>query len=115
MESLNGLKEWTAVNQEWLNFGVQHFSVFFPVEITGVGQIYELFTDGRSSFMSSISSSHLSSNRYYPTKPEERLIVIQRLLSMFHPRPFLVTRFPPKGGVAMVRALSEEYIDIVFR
>lgn len=115
MESLNGLKEWTAVNHEWLNFGVEHFSVFFPVNFIGVGQIYELYTDGRSSLMSSLSSSHLSSNRFYPTKPDEKLIVIHRILSMFHPRPFLVTRFPPKGGVAMVRAVSEEFIDIVFR
>jgi hypothetical protein len=34
---------------------------------------------------------------------------------MFHQRPFLINRFPPTGGVAMVRAYNDDYIEIVYR
>ena len=57
----------------------------------------------------------ISSNRYYPPRVEEKDIVVHRLLSMFHPRPFLLTRFGPRGSLACVRAYNDEYIDIVFR
>ena len=57
----------------------------------------------------------VGSNRYFPPRVEDKNIVIQRLLSMFHPRPFLMMRFGPQGSLACVRAYNEEYIDIVFR
>ena len=57
----------------------------------------------------------LTSNRHYPTPVKGRLAILYKLLSMFHPRPFLLTRFGPQGTVACVRAESKDYLDIVFR
>ncbi|VDI51956.1 selenoprotein N [Mytilus galloprovincialis] len=114
IDSLSGLKEWTKLNHEWMNFGVRHFSMFFPKERVQQGHIFDLYTEERS-FMSSIGASHLSSNRFYPSKIDDKLIGLYRILSMFHPRPFLMIRFPPKGGVALVRAQNNDYIEIVFR
>lgn len=57
----------------------------------------------------------LTSNRYYPTPVKGRLSILYKLLSMFHPRPFLLTRFGPQGTVACVRAENQDYWDIVFR
>jgi hypothetical protein len=34
---------------------------------------------------------------------------------MFHPRPFLYSRFPPQGAVACVRAENEKFLEIQFR
>lgn len=42
-------------------------------------------------------------------------VLIHSLLSMFHPRPFVKSRFAPQGTVACVRASSDFYYDIVFR
>ncbi|CAG2195311.1 SEPN1 [Mytilus edulis] len=112
IDSLSGLKEWTKLNHEWMNFGVRHFTMFFPKERVQQGHIYDLYTEERS-FMSSMSAPHLSSNRFYPSKIDDKLIGLYRILSMFHPRPFLMIRFPPKGGVAMVRAQNDDYIEIV--
>lgn len=57
----------------------------------------------------------LTSNRYYPTPVKGRLAILYNLLAMFHPRPFLLTRFGPQGTVACVRAENQDYLDIVFR
>lgn len=57
----------------------------------------------------------LTSNRYYPTPVKGRLAILYHLLTIFHPRPFLLTRFPPQGTAACVRAESQDYLDIVFR
>ncbi|VDI27960.1 Hypothetical predicted protein [Mytilus galloprovincialis] len=114
IDSLSALKEWTKPNHEWMNFGVRHFTMFFPKERVQQGHIYDLYTEERS-FMSSMSAPHLSSNRFYPSKIDDKLIGLYRILSMFHPRPFLMIRFPPKGGVALVRAQNDDYIEIVFR
>lgn len=57
----------------------------------------------------------LTSNRYYPTPVKGRLAILYKLLAVFHPRPFLLTRFGPQGTVACVRAESQDYLDIVFR
>lgn len=114
MDSLTGLKEWTKANHEWRNFGVRHFRVFLPEHRIELGSVYKLYSSPNPSFMS-IHEPHLPSNRFYPPKVEDNLIVLHRILAMFHPRPFLITRFPPKGGVAMVRGYNDDYIDVVFR
>jgi hypothetical protein len=43
------------------------------------------------------NEGHLSSNRYDPPEPEPEQFILFRILQMFHPRPFLATRFPPQG------------------
>ena len=57
----------------------------------------------------------LTSDRYYPPLIKGRLAIIYRLLAMFHPRPFLLTRFGPQGTVACIQAENKDYLDIVFR
>lgn len=42
-------------------------------------------------------------------------VLIHSLLSMFHPRPFVRSRFAPQGAVACIRASSDFYFDIIFR
>lgn len=42
-------------------------------------------------------------------------VLIHSLLSMFHPRPFIKSRFAPQGTVACIRASNDFYYDIVFR
>lgn len=34
---------------------------------------------------------------------------------MFHPRPFVKTRFAPQGAVACLTAVSDFYYTVVFR
>lgn len=42
-------------------------------------------------------------------------VIIHKLLSMFHPRPFVKTRFAPQGAVACIQASSSFYYTIAFR
>ena len=67
-----------------------------------------------SSIMSMLQID-LSSNRYFPPLVKENHVIFHRLLAMFHRRPFVFTRFKPRGGVAIVRAMNMEYMDIAFR
>ena len=57
----------------------------------------------------------LSSNRYSPPAVNTNHVTLQYLLRMFHPRPFLYSRFPPQGAVACIRAENEEFLEIEFR
>lgn len=110
-----GLKNWKTVNMEWMNFGVQHFTGFLPPDdsyMKDLGSVYDIYkVDGVTLF----GHTRDSSNRYYPPKVKDSLVGIHRLLTMFHPRPFLQTRFAPQGSVACIRAVNDQYIDIVFR
>lgn len=47
--------------------------------------------------------------------PSHLQVIIHRLLSMFHPRPFVRTRFAPQGAVACIQASSSFYYTIAFR
>lgn len=54
-----------------------------------------------------------------PSKPTHAShrpqVIIHRLLSMFHPRPFVKTRFAPQGAVACLTAISDFYYTVMFR
>lgn len=114
-DPLTGLKKWKSLNHEELTFAVQHFKAFFPslYYIEHPGEVYTV-VDQEARFVDRLRGD-LTSNRYYPPRVEDKNIIIHRLLSMFHPRPFLMMRFGPRGTLACVRAYSEAYIDIVFR
>lgn len=118
MDSLIGLKKWTTLTQEWNNFGARHFKeAFFPSDqalLSQVGEVYDIYTMDEGIF-AKFDMQMKSSNRYNPPKVEDRLVLIHRLLAMFHPRPFLRTRFAPQGAKATVRAFNDKYVDIVFR
>ena len=53
--------------------------------------------------------------RYYPPDVAQEHIICHRLLSMFHPRPFIFSRFPPQGTIAVIRARHGSLLDIYFR
>lgn len=57
----------------------------------------------------------LSTQRYAPPLVRGKAAVLQHLLAMFHPRPFLLSRFGPQGAVACIRAQSTDYLEIAFR
>lgn len=57
----------------------------------------------------------LSSYRYYPPDVAPNHLIFHRLLSLFHPRPFILSRFPPQGTLAVVRARQGPFLDIYFR
>ncbi|KAM9037307.1 selenoprotein N-like isoform 4-T5 [Sarcophilus harrisii] len=44
-----------------------------------------------------------------------REVIIHKLLSMFHTRPFVKTRFGPQGTVACLTAISGSYYTVAFR
>ncbi|KAK3598667.1 hypothetical protein CHS0354_020428 [Potamilus streckersoni] len=114
-DSISGLKEWRTASAEWMNFGVKHFKVFLPPSenyITDPENIYHIVKYEKS-FTDMVKP--ISNNRYYPPRLEEDQHILQRLLNMFHPRPFLINRFAPQGAIACVRAYNQDYIDIVFR
>ncbi|CAG2244598.1 SEPN1 [Mytilus edulis] len=116
IDSLKGLQEWKTLNKEARDFGVTQFKGFLPPNnsfIEEPGKVYQIWNINSTSLPD--IPSHRSSNKWLPPRVEDELVVIHQLLSMFHPRPFLRSRFPPQGGVASVRAYNKEYLDISFR
>lgn len=57
----------------------------------------------------------LSHNRHDPPAYSGIQGVIFDLLHTFHPRPFLQTRFEPRGGYAVLRAHDGNIVDIFLR
>lgn len=116
LDSLIGLQSWKTLNKEHLTVGVKQFKGFLPPNNTYIDNlcdVYHIYTYNSTTLPD--IPSHRSSNKYLPPQVEDELVVIHQLLTMFHPRPFLRTRFPPQGGVACVRAFNNEYLDISFR
>lgn len=109
---LQGLKSWTNASVSMKTFPVEAFAAFLPY-------IFLTPTLGRPWYIveSRIDKGGpgLTSDRYYPPVVKGKLAIIYRLLAMFHPRPFLLTRFGPQGTVACIRAENKDYLDIAFR
>jgi hypothetical protein len=78
------------------------------IDTVDLGQVYDLIPRLKTRV-------HLSSNRYSPPEPDSNELILFRLLSMFHNRPFLISRFPPQGTSLVVRARNTKYLDIMFR
>lgn len=57
----------------------------------------------------------LPHNRHEPPSYSGIQALIFHLLQNFHSRPFLQTRFEPRGGFAILRAAGGDLIDIHFR
>ena len=107
---------WKNLNKETMAVGVKQFAAFLPPNNTYIdklGEVYGIYNINSTSLPD--IPSHRSSNKFMPPRVEDELVVIHQLLTMFHPRPFLRTRFPPQGGVACVRAYNKEYLDIYYR
>ncbi|CAH3171495.1 unnamed protein product [Porites evermanni] len=109
---LEGLKSWTSASASMATFPVNRFVAFLPhgTQSPNLGQPW-FIVESRIDKM----GPGLTSDRYYPPLIKGRLAIIYRLLAMFHPRPFLLTRFGPQGTVACIRAENKDYLDIVFR
>lgn len=63
----------------------------------------------------SLLSSVLPCEEHSHAAPALPQVLIHRLLSMFHPRPFVRTRFAPQGAVACLQASSSFYYTVAFR
>ncbi|CAF0874733.1 unnamed protein product [Rotaria sordida] len=110
LDELQSLKLWKQPYVSRLNFAARHFKSFLPKQRIEIGKPYWIIEGNKQQF-----AEHLPSNRYYPPDVSHEHIIFHRLLSMFHPRPFIFTRFPPQGTVAVVRARHDSLLDIYFR
>ncbi|KAF5924607.1 hypothetical protein HPG69_004479 [Diceros bicornis minor] len=109
--ALSGLRNWTTAASPSAVFAARHFQPFLPprghVEL---GEPWWIIPSELSVF-----TGYLSNNRFYPPPPKGKEVIIHRLLSMFHPRPFVKTRFAPQGAVACLTAISDFYYTVMFR
>ncbi|MBN3301932.1 SELN protein, partial [Amia calva] len=109
--SLNGLRSWTAPAISSAVYSASQFRAFLPPKNKlDIGDPWWIIPSELNIF-----TGYLSNNRYHPPPPRGKEVIIQSLLSMFHPRPFIKTRFAAQGAVACIRAASDFYYDIAFR
>uniref|UniRef100_A0A4X2KGP4 EF-hand domain-containing protein n=1 Tax=Vombatus ursinus TaxID=29139 RepID=A0A4X2KGP4_VOMUR len=109
---LSGLKNWTAPALSSSVFSVSQFKAFLPPRNDmELGEPWWIIPD----IMINETGAHLSDNRFYPPPPKGKEVIIHRLLSMFHPRPFVKTRFGPQGAVACLTAISDSSYTVAFR
>ncbi|CAO2589483.1 Selenoprotein N [Lemmus lemmus] len=108
--ALSGLRNWTTAALPTAVFAARHFWPFLPPPGQELGQPWWIIPGELSVF-----TGYLSNNRFYPPPPKDKEVIIHRLLSMFHPRPFVKTRFAPQGTVACLTAISDSYYTVMFR
>lgn len=108
--ALSGLRNWTAAALPHAVFAARHFRPFLPPPGQALGEPWWIIPSELSVF-----TGYLSNNRFYPPPPKGKEVIIHRLLSMFHPRPFVKTRFAPQGAVACLTAISDFYYTVTFR
>lgn len=110
-DALSGLRNWTAPASPMSMMLAQQFKAFLPSKNKlEVGDTWWIIPSELNIF-----TGYLPNNRFYPPAPKGKEIIIHKLLSMFHPRPFVKTRFAPQGAVACVQAVAEFYYKIAFR
>lgn len=112
---LSGLKKWKKPSVPTKNFGVRHFSAFFRQSLIHgpVGVVDFMISDAYG--LVNAFAPDTSSNRFFPPFVTDDGVILHRLLSMFHPHPFIMTRFGPRGTAFVVRARNDKFIDIMFR
>ncbi|TSS85072.1 Selenoprotein N [Bagarius yarrelli] len=109
--ALNGLRSWKRPDVPSSTFSANQFRIFLPPKGKGEpGDTWWIIPSELNIF-----TGYLPNNRYHPPTARGKEVLIHTLLSMFHPRPFIKSRFAPQGAVACVRAVSDFYYDIVFR
>uniref|UniRef100_A0A8C0HW31 Selenoprotein N n=1 Tax=Balaenoptera musculus TaxID=9771 RepID=A0A8C0HW31_BALMU len=109
--ALSGLRNWTTAASPSAVFAARHFRPFLPPR--GHAELGEPWWIIPSEL--NVFTGYLSNNRFYPPPPKGKEVIIHRLLSMFHPRPFVKTRFAPQGAVACLTATSDFYYTVMFR
>uniref|UniRef100_A0A8C6S9Z7 Selenoprotein N n=1 Tax=Neogobius melanostomus TaxID=47308 RepID=A0A8C6S9Z7_9GOBI len=109
--SLSGLRSWTSPAQPSSLFSASQFRAFLPPKNkVDVGATWWVIPSELNIF-----TGYLPNNRYHPPTPKGKEVLIHSLLSMFHLRPFIKSRFAPQGTVACIRASNDFYFDIYFR
>ncbi|KAF6721832.1 Selenoprotein N [Oryzias melastigma] len=109
--SLSGLRSWKSPAVPSSSFLASQFRVFLPPKTKAdVGDTWWVVPSELNIF-----TGYLPNNRYHPPTPKGKEVLIHSLLSLFHPRPFVKSRFAPQGAVACMRAKNDFYYDIVFR
>ncbi|KAL4624193.1 selenoprotein N-like [Arapaima gigas] len=109
--SLSGLRSWKVPVAPSSVFHARQFRAFLPPkDKLDVGDTWWIVPSELNIF-----TGYLPNNRYQPPTPRGKEVILHSLLSMFHPRPFVKTRFAPQGAVGCIRAASDYYFDITFR
>lgn len=109
--SLSGLQSWRSPAIPSSSFFAAQFRTFLPPK--GKEQVGDTWWVVPSDL--NIFTGYLPNNRYHPPAPRGKEVLLHTLLSMFHPRPFVKSRFAPQGAVACLKATSDFYYHIVFR
>lgn len=114
---LTALRLWTKPAVELKNFATKYFSLFLSKSNAAIGVPYHItpFSFQPEDEMYDMKYTMLSSNRYHPPRVTGDLIVLHNLLAMFHPSPFINSRFAPQGSLACLRAFNDEWLDISIR
>uniref|UniRef100_A0A8C9MWP1 Selenoprotein N n=1 Tax=Serinus canaria TaxID=9135 RepID=A0A8C9MWP1_SERCA len=109
--ALSGLRNWTAPAAPMSVLLARQFKAFLPPKDNlDLGDPWWIIPSELNIF-----TGYLSNNRFYPPPPKGKEVIIHKLLSMFHPRPFVRTRFAPQGAVACLQASSSFYYTVAFR
>ncbi|XP_013910021.1 PREDICTED: selenoprotein N-like [Thamnophis sirtalis] len=109
--AFTGLRNWTAPASPLSMMFAQQFKSFLPPKNKlELGDTWWIIPSELNIF-----TGYLPNNRFYPPAPKGKEVIIHKLLSMFHPRPFVKTRFAPQGAVACIQAVAEFYYKIAFR
>lgn len=109
--ALSGLRSWKRPAVPSSSFSATQFRIFLPPKGKGEpGDTWWIIPSELNIF-----TGYLPNTRYHPPTPRGKEVLIHTLLSMFHPRPFIKSRFAPQGAVACIRAVGDFYYDVVFR
>ncbi|XP_062615811.1 selenoprotein N-like [Saccostrea cucullata] len=104
-EYIIALLNWTKPFHNSTCIKESHFLEFFvPGKV--VGEVWKLYEGQKG---------ELSHNRHDPPLYSGIQGVLFDLLQNFHDKPFLQTRFEPRGGYSALRAINGDIADIYFR
>jgi len=111
-DQYKGLLSWKNVNKASMEIAAEQLSIFLPsTTLYSLGYTYWIFRQ---------SEENNSTSQFFYEQPSawnnDRVVnVIYKLLEMFHPQPFVYTRFSPGGGAAVITAFNKNYVRIHFR
>ncbi|XP_071517537.1 selenoprotein N-like isoform X1 [Panulirus ornatus] len=110
-QTLHGVLSWKMAAVSWSWVRSRSFGALLPAGGISAepGYVWKLLPD-------TTSNNFMFSNKYVPPPPSgpvEELLF--HLLSLFHPQPFLQSRYGPRGAAAVVQAKNSDCLDIWFR
>lgn len=109
--SLHGILNWKSASVSWKWVHHQYFAPLLPPSVVSKDPafVWRILPDDTSQEV-------LYSSKYVappPSGPVEELL--HGLLSLFHPQPFLYSRYGPRGAAGIIRAKSFDCVDILLR